>query len=159
MKIVILTVTIVVVLLVLVRLSKRKFVAAEVNVKASDIDAIFAKLDAVQKDGSFAVFVFTASGGTPTNDAVNIQFSIEGGRSGFDWVLLAPGNLRDESRFRQFAHARGYSVIDREMNNVKYLRVEGPKSLPHLCRAVICEMYQIAPDADIDLIPEGFTWP
>lgn len=159
MKKAILIISIAVVVVILLRLAKKRFVAAEAKVNISDIDAIFAKLDAVQKDGSFAAFVFPPQGSLSADDSVNIQFSREGGRLGFDWVLLAPANLREQNRFSDFAAAKGYKAVEREMNGVKYLRVEGPKDLPSLCRAVILEMFRMPSDAPIQLIPEGFTWP
>ncbi len=147
--------------LVVVGLLVRKLRGAhgnEANVKVSDIEMVFAKLNAAQRDGSFAAFVFTPSPGNSPENAVNLQFSVENGCVGFDWVLLAPANLRDQNRFGEFAKARGYSVSERETNGVKYLRIEQGGSLPRLCEAVTSEMYGLSATSDIDLITEGFSW-
>ena len=90
---------------------------------------------------------------------MNLQFSIEQSRVGLDWVLLAPSNVRDKERFAQFASARGYRVFEREMNKVKYLRVEDGGSLPDLCKAVIHDLYFISPESQLDLLTDGFAWP
>jgi len=148
-----------VVLVIVFALAKSKFVAAEAKVKMADIPAIFEKLRAVGKDDSFAVFCFTPLGKESPGEAINVQFSIERGRIGFDWVLLGPPNIRDRDKFFQLAQRLGYKVIEREMNNVKYLRVEEGGSLPALCEASIRDLYSISSDTILDLIPEGFRWP
>jgi hypothetical protein len=139
--------------------AKKKVVAAEVKVKMADIPSIFEKLRATAKDGSFAVFIFTPPGKSSPDEAVNIQFSIEGGRAGLDWVLLGQPNIRDKEKFVQLGRKLGYRIVEREMNGVKYLRVEEGGSLPRLCEASIRDLYRIPSDAELDLIPEGFTWP
>ena len=145
-------------LLAVLSLAKRKFVA-ESKVKMADIPAIFDRLRAAGKDGSFAVFIFTPAGKSSPDEAINIQFSNEGGRIGLDWVLLGSPNVRDKEKFVQFVERLGYKVSVREMNDVKYLRVEEGGSLPQLCEASLRDLYSISPEADLDLIPEGFTWP
>jgi hypothetical protein len=149
-----------IVLVVIFVLAKKKIhIAAETKVKMADIPPIFEKLRAVEKDGSFAVFIYTPPGKEPSNEAINIQFSIEGGRIGFDWVLIGPLNIRDKDKFVQLAGKLGYKIVEREMNNVKYLRVEEGGSLPRLCEASLRELYSISAETELDLIPEGFTWP
>lgn len=139
-------------------LAKKRFVAAEAKVKITDIPAIFEKLQAAKKDGSFAVFCFLPPGGQSSKDAINVQFSIEGGRIGFDWVLIGPSNIRDKDKFAQIAERQGYKIVEREMNNVRYLRVE-EGNLPELCRASIRDLYSMSPDTELLLIPNGFSWP
>ena len=95
-------------------------------VTLSDIPAVFSALVEAGQDESFAVFLFGPAGQPPAAvDALNVQFSIEGGHSGIDWVLLAPLNLESQAQFVQFFTRRGRQVLPREMNQVKYLRVEG----------------------------------
>jgi len=156
MKTLLIVLVVVVVLVVIFVLAKKR---VEVKVKMADIPAIFEKLRAVEKDGSFAVFIFMPPGKESSDEAINVQFSIEQGRIGFDWVLLGPSNIRDKEKFVQFAEGLGYKVVEREMNNVKYLRVEEGGSLPSLCEASIRDLYSISSDAELGLIPEGFTWP
>jgi hypothetical protein len=128
------------------------------KVKMADISAIFDKLKATGKDANFAVFVFTPPGKKSPDDAINVQFSIEGGRIGFDWVLLGPANIRDKEKFVQLAGSLGYKVLTCEGNKVKYLRVEDG-DLPKLCEASIRDLYSIPLDEVLELIPEGFEWP
>jgi hypothetical protein len=134
-------------------------VARELEVKMAAIPAIFVRLQATGKDSSFAVLGFLPPGKTSVqDDGFNVQFSIEGGRIGFDWVLIAPANIRDKDKFVQFAGRLGYKVVACEGNKVKYLRVENG-DLPKLCEAVIRDLYSVSPDTDLYFNPDGFTWP
>ena len=147
-----------VVVLAIVFTMVKKLVVGDVTVKMADIPAIFEKLRIGGKDGSFAVFIFTPPGKASPDEAINLQFSIEQGQIGLDWVLLGPLNLRDKEKFLQFAGKLGYKVVAREGNKVKYLRVE-EGDLPKLCEASIRDLYAISSDTGLGFIPEGFTWP
>jgi hypothetical protein len=121
-----------------------------------DIPPILAKL-ATLKDGSFAVFMFDSPlsrGG----DAVNLQYSVEHGAVGLDWVLLGQTNIADKEKVAAFAAQLGHTMTEREMNNVRYLRVEG-RELDKLGTSIIVELYGIPRDAQLELITEGFEWP
>ena len=128
------------------------------TVKMADIPAIFNKLKATGKDANFAAFCFRAPGTTLTDNAVNVQFSIEGGQIGFDWVLICQQNIQDKDKFVQLAEQLGHKVVACEGNKVKYLRVTDG-DLPKLCEASIRDLYSIPLDAKLELIPEGFAWP
>jgi uncharacterized protein (DUF1810 family) len=158
MKTILIVLVVVVVLVLIFTLAKKRFVATEAKVKMADIPAIFEKLRAVGKNGSFAVFIFMPPGKASPDEAINVQFSMERGQIGFDWVLLGPANIRDKEKFVQLAGRLGYKVVDREMNNVKYLRVD-EGDLPSLCEASIRDLYSIPSDAEMGMIPEGFKWP
>jgi hypothetical protein len=150
--------TVIVVGLIAALARKRVRIVVGGKVKLADIPAIFEKLHATPIDGNFAVFIFNPPGKQSRDEAINIQFSIENGTSGLDWVLLGASNITDKERFTKFASQRGYQVTEKEGNNVKYLRVEAG-DLPALCAAVIREMYSLPEGTELDLIPEGFTWP
>ena len=49
-------------------------------------------------------------------------------------------------------------MTEREMNNVRYLRVEG-SDLDKLGMSIIVELYRIEPNAQLELITKGFEWP
>jgi hypothetical protein len=90
-------------------------------------------------------------------DALNLQFSIEGGRAGIDWVLLAPLNVASQARFVAFFERKGRSILRREANQVKYLRVEGDQ-LPELAQEFLRAEFQVLSDQKMGLIAEGFIW-
>ncbi len=122
----------------------------------ADVPSIVAKL-ATLKDGSFVVFMFdspAASGG----DVVNLQYSVERGAVGLDWVLLGQTNIADKERVAAFASRLGHPMTERVMNDVHYLRTEG-HGLDSLGASIIVELYRMPRDAELDLVTEGFEWP
>jgi hypothetical protein len=123
-----------------------------------DVPRVFAALSSAGGDGDFAVILFGADGQPPAEvDALNVQFSVEGGRVGIDWVLLAPLNLDSQSRFVEFFERRSRAVLRRETNEVEYLRVEG-EQLAELMQEFLVSEFEVRPDQELDLIAEGFTW-
>jgi hypothetical protein len=121
------------------------------------IPQVLAQVAAADAGVVFAVFCVTLPNGNPDTDDLNIQFSIEDHRPGFDWVLIAPVNVRDQQRYIEFARSLGYEPVPMEENNVNYLRVE-TGDLARLCRQVLTTMYSWPEAQPIDLIVEGFNW-
>jgi hypothetical protein len=128
------------------------------TVRLRDVPGVFADLSSNGKDGTFAVFLFGADGRPPAPmDALNIQFSIEAGRAGIDWVLLGPVNLESQSRFVTFFERKARPVLQRETNQVKYLRVEG-EHLSDLLQEFLGTQFKVTADQNMDLITEGLVW-
>jgi hypothetical protein len=122
------------------------------------LSLIFDRLKTEGKDGSYAAFVFQPPGRPRDDDSVNIEFSVEGGRIGLDWCLIAPANIRDQEKYEQFVTSLGYQFRSCEMNQVKFLRID-EGNLPQLCEKVVCDLYHSRRDTRLDLVVEGFTWP
>jgi len=118
------------------------------------IPLFVAKLRKTGKNGSFVVFMFEIPG---KKDEIfpNIQYSIESDKLGFDWVLIAPQNVKDEEAISSFLSNQGFVVSTREMNDVRYLRVEGG-DMEALGGKVLHDFYHLAPDTKLELIVEGF---
>jgi hypothetical protein len=95
---------------------------------------------------------------SPGGDAVNLQYSVEQGAVGLDWVLLGKTNIADKEKVSAFASQQGHPMTERVMNHVHYLRTEG-RDLDKLGVSVIVDYYGIPRDAKLDLITEGFEWP
>ena len=123
-------------------------------VTRDQIPSIVSRLKQTGRDGSFVVFMFSVPG-DHDEPLPNLQYSIENGQLGFDWVLAAPRNIKDEARLTQFMKGVGYTVSKHEMNAVSYLRVEG-KDLENLGIKILRDYYQLAPEAKLELITEGF---
>lgn len=120
-----------------------------------EIPAIVSHL-ARLKDGSFAVFMFKSPLSTD-GDAVNLQYSVEQGAVGLDWVLLGKTNKADKEQISAFAARMGHPMTERVMNNVHYLRAEGG-DLDMLGSNIISQFYGIPHEEKLDLITEGFDW-
>ncbi len=133
-------------------------VTGAVTCTVDQIPAVFDRLQRDGKEGSFAVFLPKPPDPSKPDDTLNIQFSIERGRPGLDWCLLAPTNLRDREKFERLAVGWGYSPRLQTMNGVEYLRIEDG-DLPRLCTRVVREIYGQGANAALDLVVEGFSWP
>jgi len=127
-------------------------------VTLGEVPRVFAALTSTARDGNFAAFLFGAGGEPPAPmDALNLQFSIDGGRMGIDWVLLAPLNVESQTRFVEFFERKGRSVLRLEGNGVRYLRVEGDE-LPQLAQEFLVAEFQVLREQKMKLIAEGFIW-
>jgi hypothetical protein len=129
------------------------------TITLAQVPELYDSLASVPNDGHFAVVLFGEAGGAPRAvDALNLQFSVEGGRLGLDWVLLAPDNVANEERVHTFLSDRGFQVQSIEVNDVPYLRVEGA-NLPEIGQALLTELFRVTPSQPMYVIVEGFEWP
>ena len=135
----------------------RSRVAEQYEVHIADVPKIFEQLREQGSDGSFAVFIFTDHGRVGEEHGINLQFSIENGTVGLDWVLLAPVNVRDEQRVFDFLKARRARPRKLTENGVTYLRAE-EGDLVQLCQHIMSGLYGIKANEPVDLLPEGFSW-
>ncbi len=126
------------------------------SASAADIPNIVEQLHNGRETPRYAVLMFGPT--ESENDTVNLQFSVEDGRLGLDWVLLAPRNIADKDRVVEFAERRGHLLAERKKNGVRYLRSEG-EGVADLGIAIITTFYRISPGEPLGLIAEGFTWP
>jgi hypothetical protein len=131
----------------------------QTGVKVSEIPAVFGKMKATGKDGTFATFCFGIGDESVKGNAVNVQFSIEDGRIGLDWVLIGEVNRRDREKFLELARRLGHTLTERKAGNgCEYLRAEDG-DLVRLCTASIRELYNLPETATVGLVWEGFDWP
>jgi len=127
------------------------------SVQVRQIPEIVQQLRSKGQDTSWVVFMFTKRGETGDDDTVNLQFSVENGHAGLDWVLLAPRNIKDRDNIVAFARQRGVQIRERELNDVHYLRAEG-KEAETLGVAIATEFYGLAGTDTIDMISDKFDW-
>ena len=126
-------------------------------VTLEQMPAVVAKLQREGKDSSFAVFMFVPTTGEPSGVPVNLQYSIENGKTGLDWVLLSPRNIVDQKALSTFITDSGYKIFEREENDVKYLRAEG-NGVSELGGKICREFYHLSPKEKIELLTDGFEW-
>jgi hypothetical protein len=155
MKIVFITFACVVGIALLVLLVRSR-IARTYAVTARDIPEVISQLQRSGKNGHFAVLMFVPPGSSD-GEAANLQYSIEQGAVGLDWVLLGPRNIADQKRISEFASKAGYRLDEHERNRVRYLRLTG-SGISDLGAKIIRELYQIGPDTKLEMITEGFQW-
>ena len=127
-----------------------------VEVHVSDIPRVLVELRSARNTPAFAALIFVPPDSTSA-DAISIQFSLENGVPGLDWVLVEPRNVKEQSVFLNTSRAAGFSPKLSEINSVKYLRVEGG-DLASLCKSIITKSYRVNVDASLVLIAHGFDW-
>ena len=127
------------------------------EVRLSDLPRIVKAMSIATATVRYAGLTFDTPD-RPDIDAVNLNLSFENGVVGFDWVLIADGNRKDEAAFRAFASAKGVTPVERSMNGVSYLRVECD-DVPGFTASIVTEMYRRPGDPVLGLFHEGFEWP
>jgi TonB family protein len=126
------------------------------RVKVSQVLEVVRQLQVTGAESSFVVFMFDPSGAVANGDtAVNLQYSVEKGRLGLDWVLLSPPNIADKADLVEFASAHQHQLLPREENGVHYLRVEDD-AIASFGMQILTEFYHLGLDRDLDLIVAGF---
>lgn len=128
-----------------------------ISVQVRRIPEIVQQLRTQSRDTSWIVFLFSKHGETSDDDIVNLQFSVEKGHAGLDWVLLAPRNIKDRDKIVAFARQRGVQMRERELNNVHYLRAEG-NGVETLGVAIATEFYGLSQTDTIEMISDKFDW-
>jgi hypothetical protein len=114
---------------------------------------------AAKEDGSFGVFLFGKNGSPPAKDAaLNVQFSIEDGRVGLDWVSNGQLNDMERARVEAFFRERGAPMSPRSANGMSYMRTESG-DLPTLAQELLRTVFGVTDEQDMLLIAEGFAWP
>jgi hypothetical protein len=127
-----------------------KFYSAQI----SDTADVFEMLEKTGADESYVILAFNSVECFPDSH-IELQFSIESGEIGFDWVLLGEEKIRDEEKFRKIASSRGYKIEEHVENGVEYLRVtEG--DLVSLCRQIMKDVYKVADDQPVEVIAKNF---
>jgi hypothetical protein len=137
-------------------LLKRSRIVPTASVTSRNIQEVISQLDRSSQNGHFVVFMFIPPD-SADGEAVNLQYSIENGVVGLDWVLLGPRNIADRDSVCQFASKLGYRFDECEMNGVHYLRVAG-SGISELGAKIIEDFYHVNPDIKLELITEGFKW-
>lgn len=125
---------------------------------AGGIPGVVDQLHARGAEGSWAVLMFESPFARPGEDGIiNLQFSNMDGITGLDWVLLAIQNIVDKPRVIDFITASGHTVSEREMNGVRFLRVEDG-DVAALGSRIVSEFYMIEPDTRFGLLVDGFDY-
>jgi hypothetical protein len=122
------------------------------------VPSIVEQLRAQARDASWAAFAFDPKGEPDSDETtVNLQYSVENGTVGMDWVLLGPRNKADKDKIAAFINQLGHKAVERESNRVKYVRVEDG-NISELGVKIMEEIYHLGPSDDMALLTDQFAW-
>jgi len=121
----------------------------------AELPQAVAALALSREESAFIVFRL---GRHPDSGGPDLQFSVERGRLGLDWVLLDPANVADEAKFRTFVLRRGHSIQERHENGVRTLRIEDG-DLVQTGSGLLCEAYGVNVGTRLATVLEGFSLP
>lgn len=129
----------------------------EISILPSQMPTVIEQLRKKGGEASWAVFMFyTPRISTKTDDdCPNLQYSIQNGKVGIDWVLLGQRNIADKAQISKFIASKGHKVTEMELNDVSYLRVENG-DITELGLSIVEEFYKMPPDADVGILVSGF---
>ena len=121
------------------------------TIAVADVGDVFRQISAQGVETSFAVFAIRTG---HEDDAVEIQFSVEDGRTGLDWILMSPANIEEKPKVIQYAASKGVEWQEKEMNDWLYLRIE-QGDVVGLCTSLIENLYQVE---QVELKYGGFRY-
>jgi hypothetical protein len=132
----------------------------EYVIRSDELPGVVEELRRSGDDAAWAVFMFRTVivSAETADDCLNLQYSLEQGVVGLDWVLLGPRNVADKVALTRFIRRREHVVKARNMNGVAYLRVENGD----LCRlglGIIHDFYGVDGDYPMGLLVQGFPLP
>jgi len=128
------------------------------TVTLKQFPALIDRIATTGKDGAFWV-VLVPDTARADGFAANFQISMEGGRLGMDWVLLAQRNVEDRTKFEDFVRSQRLQAKELVGNDVHYLRVEGTDRLAAMSSELLRSMYGVTDATEMQLIITDFTWP
>jgi hypothetical protein len=91
---------------------------------------------------AFVTLIVPGSGPGRLDD-VTVQFSVEDGQLGLDWLSTTKRNRTDRPKVRKWAETAGFSVNSGRQNGVSYLRIEGASDSAQLCLDLLRELYGV----------------
>lgn len=131
---------------------------SDTPVSIRQMRAVATKLRGTGHDQAFAVFRFAPAVELANeNTMVDLQFAMDGGRLGLEWVLVSPRNRADRDRIAAFMRQNGHTVDVQQMNGVEFLRVEDGDVIA-LGQDIMREVYGLEDSATVSLIADGFEW-
>jgi hypothetical protein len=140
----------------------RRSVSARIAIPHSlavrQIPSVVGQLRAAAHEASWAAFAFLPGDDTPSDEnIVNLQYSIENGVVGLDWVLLAPRNKADKEKVLAFIRQHNHSAVEKERNGVQYFRVEDG-DLAMLGIQIAAELYRLDRYGEMAIFTDKFKW-
>lgn len=124
--------------------------------RLSDLQRLYDLVADAAHDDAWVLFMPEPARHEQT-EVVHLQFALANGRPGFEWVLLAPVNLKDRASFEKLADSMGIDISRGRLKSVEYLRTEDERSVD-LCRRILIEMYGADESTTLDLVFDKHEW-
>lgn len=109
------------------------------KISVGDIGKVYDQISSQAAETSFAVFVISPPR-WDSGQTVEIQFSVEKGVTGLDWILMSENNKKEKQRIVDYAIEKGTRWQDCKMNDWIYMRIE-QGDLVVLCISLIRDLY------------------
>ena len=124
-----------------------------------DIPAIVNSLATHGEDWQFVMFILPQSESSNEQD-IAVQFSVEEGAVGFDWLLDNGLGRAHRGKFEELAKRRGWSVTEREEGGIHYLRIQGmsPSDIGQVGKEVLSTLYHIFPNQQVEISEDAPEW-
>lgn len=106
------------------------------QITLDSVGEVYGDISEQAVETSFAVFIIPR----PIHESVEVQFSIEDGAAGLDWILESEANRAERLKVEQYILSKGFHFQEKEMNNWHYLRVE-QGDIVKLCVGIIRDIY------------------
>ena len=141
-------------LLYRVRNGGRSLDAKDLVVSLDDVARVH---DAVRDSTNidvFAIFLVPYVQAQKDDGVPTVEFAVEDGVVGLDYVLLSKENVAKQGAFVDLATSHGYEVVSHTLADVPYLRVEGG-DLPNLMRETLIYVFGVKHDDEMGIVLEG----
>ena len=141
------------------RVTGRPFSSFEFTARITQIPALVAYLRRKAVSPSYIIFSTHRPDvdGEDDEQAINLQYAIQGGVLGLEWVHIMARNQTDRQMVVEYIRRHGHEVLERELNGVRYLRVENG-DLPKLGHDLLTDIYGVQPDTELGLFLGWITW-
>jgi hypothetical protein len=125
----------------------------------NDIPAIVSSLAKHGEDERWVMFVLPQSGNSD-EDCITVQFSVDQGEVGFDWLLDNGLGHAHRSKFEELARRRGWPVTECDSDGFHYLRVQGltPLEIGQVGKEVLTALYNIYPNQQLEIEQDAEDW-
>ena len=127
--------------------------------RLGDIPAIINSLATHGEDGTWVMFILPQTESSDEND-ITIQFSVENGTVGFDWLLDNGLGNAHRKKFEEFARRRGWPVVELEMAGFHYLRIQdlSPSQIAEIGKEVLSTLYHVSPTQEVEIQDDAPEW-
>ena len=126
--------------------------------RTREFPQIVKMLSKEQGDGSFVMFTVPNTIDTD-GQPLTVQFSVERGSVGFDWLLTSERAKRDRERFMEFSKKEKATVQELAVEDIEYLRVElDNDALAEFGIKILEKLYDVSSINELEVFADASNW-